>query len=179
MPHAARFGEILFGSSGNGGLPHLSGELLNLQAGIATLHVPYRGSAPAFTDLISGQVQFVFDALAIAQPHIEAGKLRALATTGPQRMTALPDMPVAKDTLPSFEVVNWYGMVVRAGTPSAIVTRLNQEVAHALHQGDVAERAAALGLDLVGSTPEQFGALQRDEIAKWGGVIRTAKIKLD
>ena len=80
----ARPGEMLFGSSGNGGLPHLSGELLNLQAGIATRHVPYRGSAPAFTDLISGQVQFVFDALAIAQPHIEAGRLRALATTGPK-----------------------------------------------------------------------------------------------
>jgi tripartite-type tricarboxylate transporter receptor subunit TctC len=174
-----RPGEILFGSSGNGGLPHLSGELLNLQAGIATLHVPYRGSAPAFTDLISGQVQFVFDALAIAQPHIEAGRLRALATTGPRRMAALPDVPVAKDILPRFEVVNWYGMVVRAGTPLAIISRLNQEVANALRQGDVAERAASLGLDLVGGTPEQFGALQRDEIAKWGGVIRTAKIKVD
>jgi len=174
-----RPGEILFGSSGNGGLPHLSGELLNLQAGITTRHVPYRGSAPAFTDLISGQVQFVFDALAIAQPHIESGKLRALATTGPKRMAALPDVPLAKDTLPNFEVVNWYGMVVRAGTPAAIVSRLNQEVANALRQGDVAERAAALGLDLVGSAPEQFAALQRDEIAKWGGVIRAANIKIE
>ena len=171
----ARPGEMLFGSSGNGGLPHLSGELLNLQAGIAARHVPYRGSAPAFT----GQVQFVFDALAIAQPHIEAGRLRALATTGPSRMAALPDVPVAKDTLPSFEVVNWYGMVVRAGTPAAIVARLNQEVANALRQPDVAERAASLGLDLLGSTPERFAALQRDEIAKWGDVIRTAKIKVD
>ena len=175
----ARPGEMLFGSSGNGGLPHLSGELLNLQAGIAARHVPYRGSAPAFTDLLSGQVQFVFDALAIAQPHIEAGRLRALATTGPGRMAALPDVPVAKDTLPGFEVVNWYGMVVRAGTPAAIVARLNQEVANALRQPDVAERAASLGLDLVGSTPERFAALQRDEIAKWGDVIRTAKIKVD
>ncbi len=175
----ARPGDLLFGSSGNGGLPHLSGELLNMQAGTTTRHVPYRGSAPAFTDLISGQVQFVFDALAIAQPHIEAGKLRALATTGPQRMAALPDVPVAKDTLPGFEVVNWYGMVVRAGTPAAIAARLHQEVAGALRQSDVAERAASLGLDLVGSTAEQFAALQRDEIAKWGGVIRTAKIQVD
>jgi tripartite-type tricarboxylate transporter receptor subunit TctC len=175
----ARPGEMLFGSSGNGGLPHLSGELLNLQAGIAARHVPYRGSAPAFTDLLSGQVHFVFDALAIAQPHIEAGRLRALATTGPARMAALPDVPVAKDTLPGFEVVNWYGMVVRAGTPAAIVARLNQEVANALRQPDVAERAAALGLDLLGSSPERFAALQREEIAKWGDVIRTAKIKVD
>ena len=110
--------------------------------------MPYRGSAPAFTDLISGQVQFVFDALAIAQPHIEGGQLRPLATTGPKRMAALPDVPLAKETLPNFEVVNWYGMVVRAGTPAAIVSRLHQEVAHALRQPDVAERAASLGLDL-------------------------------
>jgi tripartite-type tricarboxylate transporter receptor subunit TctC len=175
----ARPGEMSFGSSGNGGLPHLCGELLNIQAGIATLHVPYRGSAPAFTDLIGGQVQFVFDALAIAQPYIEGGQLRALATTGPKRMASLPGVPLAKDTLPSFEVTNWYGMVVRAGTPSAIVSRLHQEVANALRQGDVAERATALGLDLVGSTPEQFASLERDEIAKWGGVIRAAKIKVD
>jgi tripartite-type tricarboxylate transporter receptor subunit TctC len=175
----ARPDEMLFGSSGNGGLPHLSGELLNLQAGIQTRHVPYRGSAPAFTDLISGQVQFVFDALAIAQPHIESGQLRALATTGPKRMATLPNVPVAKDTLPDFEVVNWYGMVVRAGTSPAIVSRLNQEVVNALRQPDVAERAASLGLDLVGSTPDEFAKLQRDEIAKWGAVIRAARIKFE
>jgi tripartite-type tricarboxylate transporter receptor subunit TctC len=86
---------------------------------------------------------------------------------------------VAKDTLPDFEVVNWYGMVVRAGTPAAIVSRLNQEVMNALRQADVAERAASLGLELIGSTPEQLAALQRDEIAKWGGVIRTANIKVE
>jgi tripartite-type tricarboxylate transporter receptor subunit TctC len=175
----ARPGEISFGSSGNGGLPHLSGELLNLQAGIRTVHIPYRGSAPAFTDLISGQVQFLFDALAIAQPHIESGRLRPLATTGPTRIAALPDVPLAKETLPNFEVVNWYGMVVRAGTSAEIVSRLHQEVAHALRQPDVAERAASLDLDLVGSTPEQFGAFQLEEIAKWGEVIRTAKIKVE
>jgi tripartite-type tricarboxylate transporter receptor subunit TctC len=175
----AKPGQMLFGSSGNGGLPHLSGELLNLQAGVQFRHVPYRGSAPAFTDLISGQVQLVFDALAIAQPHIQSGQLRALATTGPKRMAALPDVPVAKDTLPNFEVVNWYGMVVRAGTPAAIVARLNQEVVNALRQPDVAERAASLGLDLIGSNAEEFGKLQRAEIVKWGEVIRTANIKVD
>lgn len=175
----AKPGDLLFGSSGNGGLPHLSGELLNLQAGIKTRHVPYRGSAPAFTDLISGQVNFVFDALAIAQPHIESGKLRAIATTGPKRMNALPNVPAANETLPKFEVVNWYGMVMRAGTPPAIVTRLQQEVANALKQPDVAERAKTLGLDLVGSTPEEFGKFQRAEIAKWADVIKTAGIKGD
>ena len=125
----AKPGGIFFGSSGNGGLPHLSGELLNLQAGVKTQHVPYRGSAPAYTDLISGQVQFMFDALAIAQPHIESGRVRAIATTGPKRMKALPNVPSAKETLPNFEVVNWYAMSMRAGTPPEIVSRLQQEVA--------------------------------------------------
>ena len=175
----ARPGELFFGSSGNGGLPHLCGELLNLQAAIRTVHVPYRGSAPAFTDLISGQVQFVFDALAIAQPFIESGRIRPLATTGPQRMAALPDLPLMKDTLPDFDVVNWYGMVVRAGLPAAVVSRLAQEVMSALRQPDVAARAAALGLDLVGTGPDAFAAFQRTEIAKWGEVIRTAKIQVE
>ena len=172
----AKPSELLFGSSGNGGLPHLSGELLNLQAGIKTRHVPYRGSAPAFTDLISGQVNYVFDALAIAQPHIESGKLRPIAVTSPKSMPTLPKVSAANETLPKFEVVNWYGMVVRAGTPTVIISRLQQEIRHALHQPDVAERAKTLGLDLVGSTPEEFAQFQRAEITKWGDVIRTAKI---
>jgi tripartite-type tricarboxylate transporter receptor subunit TctC len=172
-------GKVLFGSSGPGGLPHLSGELLNIQAGIKTVHVPYRGSAPAFTDLISGQVHLVFDALAIAQPHIEAGRVRALATTGAARMKALSSVPTVKDTLPKFEVVNWYGMSVRHGTPPEIVAKLNQEVVNALRAPDVAARAASLGLDLVGSTPAEFDRFQRAEIAKWGDVIRAANIKVD
>ena len=167
---------MLFGSSGNGGLPHLSGELLNLQAGIRTRHVPYRGSAPAFTDLISGQVQFVFDALAIAQPHIESGKLAPDRRHGAEAHADAAGGAAANETLPNFEVVNWYGMVVRAGTPTVIISRLQQEIRHALHQPDVAERAKTLGLDLVGSTPEEFAPFQRAEIAKWGDVIRTAKI---
>ena len=175
----ARPGALFFGSSGNGGLPHLCGELLNLQAAIRTVHVPYRGSAPAFTDLISGQVQFVFDALAIAQPFIESGRIRPLATTGPQRMAALPDVPLMKDTLPNFDVVNWYGMVVRRGPSAAIVSRLAQDVISALRQPDVADRAAALGLDLVGTGPDAFAGFLRAEMAKWGEVIRTAKIQVE
>jgi tripartite-type tricarboxylate transporter receptor subunit TctC len=181
MIDIARAGDkqVLFGSSGTGGLPHLCGELLNLQAGIHTRHVPYRGSAPAFTDLISGQVQYVFDAVAIALPHIQAGSIRPLAVTGPTPIAALPNVPLAKATLPDFEVVNWYGMVVRKGTPAEIVSRLQQEVAFALRQPDVAERSAALGLDLLGTTPEQFAAFQRAEIAKWGRVIKSANIHVE
>ncbi|PWS36532.1 hypothetical protein DFH01_15405 [Falsiroseomonas bella] len=175
----AKPGELNFGSSGNGGLPHLSGELLNAQAAIRTVHVPYRGSAPAYADLIGGRVQFMFDAFAIGQPHIEAGRVRALATTGPKRMAALPDVPTLKETLPEFEVQNWYGMSVRAGTPEAAIARLQQEVAASLRDREVAERSATLGLDLVGSTAAQFAAFQRAEIAKWGGVIRAAGIKAE
>jgi tripartite-type tricarboxylate transporter receptor subunit TctC len=175
----ARPGELFFGSSGNGGLPHLCGELFNLQAGVRTVHVPYRGSVPAFTDLVGGQVQFAFDAYAIAQPFIDSGRLRPLAITGPQRMAALPGVPLTKDTLPSFEVVNWYGMMVRAGTAPAIVSRLYEEVLHALRQPEVHERAGSLGLDLVGTTPEEFATFQRMEVAKWAEVIRTAKIQID
>jgi tripartite-type tricarboxylate transporter receptor subunit TctC len=175
----ARPGQVFFGSSGKGGLPHLCGELLNLQASIQTVHVPYRGSAPAFTDLISGQVQYVFDAVAIALPHIQAGSIRPLAVTGPTPIAALPGVPLAKETLPEFEVVNWYGMVVRKGTLAEMIARLQQEVAFALRQPDVAERATALGLDLLGTTPEEFGAFQRAEIVKWGKVIKSANIRVD
>ena len=174
-----RPGQVFFGSSGKGGLPHLCGELLNLQASIQTTHVPYRGSAPAFTDLISGQVHYVFDAVAIALPHIQAGSIRPLAVTGATPIAALPGVPLAKATLPEFEVVNWYGMVVRSGTGADMIARLHQEVTFALRQPSVAERAASLGLDLVGTTPEQFGAFQRAEIVKWGGVTRSANIQVD
>jgi tripartite-type tricarboxylate transporter receptor subunit TctC len=169
-------GKMNFASSGNGGLPHLSGELLNAAAGIQTVHVPYRGSAPAFTDLIAGQCQFMFDALAIAQPHIESGRVRALATTGPAKLAALPDLPVAKETVPGFEVTNWYGMSLRAGTPAPIVNRLHREVAAALAVPEVARRAADLGLDLIGSSPDAFASFQRAEIERWGAVVRRANI---
>ena len=172
-----RPGQLNFASSGNGGLPHLSGELLNAAAGIRTVHVPYRGSAPAYTDVIAGQCHFMFDALAIGQPHIAAGRVRALAVTGPTPLAALPGVPAASSTLPGFEVLNWYGMSVRAGTPAAVVARLRAEIAAALAVPEVASRAAGLGLELVGSTPEAFGTFQRVEIARWGEVIRRADIK--
>lgn len=175
----ARPGTLNFASSGNGGLPHLSGELLNAAAGINTIHVPYRGSAPAFTDVIAGQCQFMFDALAIAQPHIAAGRVRALGVTGPRPMPSLPGVPTVAATVPGYEVVNWYGMTLRAGTPAPIVTRLQAEIDAALKVPEVAERSAALGLDLVGSTPDEFATFQRAEIAKWGEVVRRGNIKPD
>ncbi|WP_226381335.1 Bug family tripartite tricarboxylate transporter substrate binding protein [Falsiroseomonas ponticola] len=175
----ARPGTLNYASSGNGGLPHLSGELLNAAAGISTIHVPYRGSAPAFTDVIAGQCQFMFDALAIAQPHIASGRVRALGVTGPRPMASLPGVPPVAATVPGYEVVNWYGMTLRAGTPAPLVMRLQAEIDAALKVPEVAERSAALGLDLVGSTPEEFATFQRAEIAKWGEVVRRGNIKPD
>ena len=170
---------VFFGSSGNGGLPHLCGELLNLQAGIRTVHVPYRGSAPAFTDLAGGQVHYVCDAYATALPFIQSGHIRLIAITEPTKLKALAGVPPIKDTLPNFSVGNWFGMVVRAGTPAAAIARIQQEVASALRQPDVAARADTLGLELIGSTPETFGAFQKKEIARWAEVIRTAKIQVE
>ena len=174
-----RPGQLFFGSSGNGGLPHLCGELLNLQAGVKTVHVPYRGSSPAFTDLAGGQVHFIFDAYATGLPFIQSGHIRLLATTESTQLKALAGVPPMKDTLPDFDVGNWYGMVARAGTSAAAVARLSQEVTYALRQGDVAERADILGLELIGTTPEEFGAFQHREILRWGEVIRAARIQIE
>lgn len=175
----ARPRQVFFGSSGVGGLPHLCGALLNLQAGVETVHVPYAGSAPAFTDLARGQVQFDFDALAVALPFIQSGHIRTLAVTEATRLKVLAGVPTMKETLPDFSVANWYGMVMRAGTPPAVVARLNQEIQYALRQADVAERADTLGLQLVGTTPEKFGGLLHQEIGRWAEVIRAAGIKVE
>jgi len=175
----ARPRQVFFGSSGIGGLPHLCGALFNLQAGVETVHVPYSGSAPSFTDLARGQVQFDFDALAVALPFIQSGHVRMLAATEATRLKALAGVPTMRETLPEFSVANWYGMAMRAGTPPAAVARLNQEIQYALRQPDVVERADVLGLELVGTTPEKFGGLLHQEIARWAEVIRTAGIKVE
>ena len=172
-------GKVNFYSSGNGGLPHLAGELLNTAAGIKAVHVPYKGSAPGLSDLMGGQVQFGFDAVAIGLPHVKAGKLKALATTGPSRLSILPDVPAANESLPGFEAVNWYGMLVPAGTPPDVIQRLQSEIAKIIHSPDIREKLVAQGTDPVGSTPAQFGAFIRSETAKWEKVIRTAGIKPD
>ena len=172
-------GRMNYYSSGNGGLPHLCGELLNSLAGVKTVHVPYKGSAPGMTDLIGGHVQFGFDAAAIGLPHVKAGKLRAIATTGTTRLSFLPDVPLASGSLRGFEVVNWYGMVLPAGTPREIITRLHGEVVKAMNIPDIREKLIAQGTDPVGSTPEEFAAFMKSETLKWGRVIKTANIRAD
>lgn len=180
IAHAkANPGKLHFYSSGNGGLPHLAGELLKSVAAINTVHVPYKGSAPGMSDLIGGHVQFGFDAVAIGLPHVKAGRLRAVAATGPKRLSFLQDVPSASETLPGFEVVNWYGMVVPAGTPRAVIERLRAEIVKAMNIPDIREKLIAQATDPVGSTPKEFGAFRKAEEAKWARVIKEANIRPD
>lgn len=158
---------------------HLAGELLKSLAGINTVHVPYKGSAPGMTDLIGGHVQFSFDAVPIGLPHVQAGRLRAVATTGPVRLSFLPDVPPANETVRDFVVVNWYGMVVPAGTPREVIARLHAEIVKAMSIPDVREKLIAQATDPVGSTPEEFGIFRKSEEVKWARVIKQANIRAD
>jgi tripartite-type tricarboxylate transporter receptor subunit TctC len=172
-------GKINYYSSGNGGLPHLASELLNTLAGIKAVHVPYKGSAPGFNDLLGGQVQFGFDAVPIGLQHVKSGRMRAVATTGPKRLSFLPEVPAANETLKGFEVVNWYGIVAPAGTPPRIVERLNGEILKAMAIPELRDKLIAQGTDPVDSNPKHFGAFMKAESAKWGRVIQQANIKAD
>lgn len=172
-------GRLNFASSGNGGLPHLAGEMLASAIGAPMVHVPYKGSAPALSDVMAGQVQLTIDAAAIGLQHLRSGKLRALATTSPRRLAFAQDIPTVSETLPGYEVVNWYGMALPAGTPREIVMRLNAEIVRAMALPDVKEKMVAQGTDPVGTSPEEFGAFVRSESVKWTRVIRQANIRPD
>ncbi len=172
-------GKINFYSSGTGGLPHLAGELLNSMAGIKAIHVPYKGSAPGFNDLMGGQVQFGFDAVPVGLQHVKSGRVRAVATTGPKRLSFLPDVPAANESLKGFEVVNWYGVVAPAGTPTAVITRLHAELVKAMNHTETRDKLIAQGTDPVDSNPKAFGVFMKAESAKWARVIKEAGIKAD
>ena len=174
----AKPGEINFGSTGPGSMPHLAGELLRISAGIKIVHVPYRGAAPAVNDLVGHQFQIMFADVPVLLPQVLAGKIKALAVGGPVRVPALPDLPTMPELgYPQIAADNWYGMVAPARTSAAIVARLNATVVAALHAPEVREKLSAQGAVLVGDTPEHFAAFVRDEIAKWGKVVETAGIK--
>jgi tripartite-type tricarboxylate transporter receptor subunit TctC len=173
----ARPGQLNYASSGAGGAPHLGSELFKSMAGVNVVHVPYKGSAPAFTDLIGGQVSMAIDNIPVALPHIKAGKLRALAVTGTKRVPVLPDVPtMAEAGLPGYELTNWLGLVVPAGTPRDIISRIHTDVVKALQMPDVRERLLGMATEPVGSTPDQLGALMKSETAKWAKVIKEAGI---
>ncbi len=174
----ARPGQLNYGSAGTGTATHLAGELLRLTAGIDIVHVPYKGTPQATTDLLSGQTQFMFASQIVALPFIQSGKLRPLAMTGLQHAPALPGVPTMDESgLRGYEVTVWQGLVAPAGTPSAIVSQLNRQIAKILQAPEVRERLAAQGLDAVANSPEQFAAYLSAEVAKWAKVVRQAGVK--
>jgi tripartite-type tricarboxylate transporter receptor subunit TctC len=172
-------GKINMGSAGVGTTSHLAGELFKAMAGVDLLHVPYRGSAPALTDLVAGQVQVMFDAMITTLPHIQSGKLRALGVTTTTRSQVLADIPSIAETVPGYEAVIWYGVGAPRGTPTEIVGKLNREMNAALASAKITSRLAELGAAPIIASPQEFGAFVRAETEKWEEVVRTSGTKVD
>ena len=171
----AQPGKLNFGSSGPGSMPHLAGELLKINAGIDIVHVPYRGAAPAVNDLLGGQVQMVFLDTPVLLPHIQSGKMRALAVAAKERAPSVPDVPTMGELgLASVDAENWYGMVGPANLPKEIVDKLNKVTADALKDPGVIAKLSPQGAKLVGDKPEEFAAYIKSEIAKWAKVVEAS-----
>jgi tripartite-type tricarboxylate transporter receptor subunit TctC len=172
-------GKINFASGGVGTSPHLSGELFKAMTGVNIVHVPYRGTAPALTDLLAGQVQVLFDNLPGSIGHIRNGKVRALGVTAPQRVPALPDVPAIAETVPGYEASVCYGMAAPKGTPPELIDKLNLAVNTILADAKVQARLGELGGESMPMTPEGFGKLVADETEKWAKVVKFAGAKVD
>ena len=173
-------GKYNYASSGNGSGGHLAAELFKGMAQVDINHIPYKGNGPATVDVLAGQVPIMFTSTAPMLPHIRSGKLRGLATTGASRSSATPDIPtIAESGYPGYEASLWYGILAAAGTPPAMLNVLNTHFVNALKAPDVRERFTALGIDVVGSTPEFLDQHLRAELAKWEKVIKTAKIRTE
>lgn len=171
-------GKLGFGSSGVGGAHHLSGEMLKLRTGIDITHVPYKGGAPAAADVMAGHLPMMFEMGYAAVPSVKSGKIRALAVTSSRRLPLLPEVPtLAESGLPGFESSNWQGVVVPAGTPRAIVDRLNKELNAILAMPEQRDAILSTASEVAGGTPEEFGALIRSETTKWADVVKAAKIQ--
>ena len=172
-------GKINMASSGNGTSVHLSGELFMSMTGVQMQHVPYRGSAPALTDLLGGQVQVIFDNMPSIIPHIKAGTLRPLAVTTATRAPELPDVPTLGETVPGYEASAWFGIGAPKGTPKEIIDKLNKEVNEILAEPEMRKRLAELGAVPIVATPEEFGKILEEETAKWEKVVKFAGIKVE
>jgi len=169
-----------FASSGNGGAPHMAGELFKSVTGASLTHVPYKGSGPAVADLVGGRVQIMFDAPPSLIAHIRSGKLRVLAAASPQRNRLLPEVPTfAELGYPKVAVSLWYGLLAPAGTPVPIIQKINREVVKALDAPDVRERLQAQGAEPMPGTPEAFASFMQEEMARWAPVVKQAGVKLD
>src|SRR5262245_7301531 len=170
-------GELTYGTPGVGTSPHMSMELFKSMAGVDVRHIPYRGTAPAVTDIISGQIHAMFANALTARPQVEAGKVRALGVSGPKRIGAMSDVPPVSDTVRGYEAMQWYGMVAPAKTPRAIIMRLHAAAILALKTEEMKEKLASDGAEPEGSTPEAFAALIKSELEKWAKVAREANIE--
>lgn len=173
-------GQLTAGSSGNGTASHLAVELLNMMGGIKTTHIPYKGLAPAHTDLMGGQITLLFDGIVTGMPAVNAGRLRALAVTTAKRWRGTPEIPtMAEAGLAGFEVNSWYGLLAPAGTPREIITRLNTEVGRSLREPDARERLYSIGAEPMNGTPEEFQAYINSEMTKWSNVVKKANLKVE
>ena len=171
-------GKLSYGSSGTGAASHLSAELFKSMARIDLLHVPYKGTGQALTDLLAGQVDLMFAPAQTVLSHVKAGKLKALATTGEKRASTLPELPtVAEAGLPGYAAVGWFGLLAPAATPKPVVTQLSRDANRVLGERDVRERMEALGAEPAGNSPEEFARFIRDDQAKWSKLMREAGIK--
>jgi len=172
-------GKLNMASSGNGSTIHMSGELFKMLTGINMVHVPYRGGAPALTDLIAGQVHVMFDNIPTSAEHIKAGKLRGLAVTSAARSDVLPDLPTVADVLPGYEASAWYGLGAPKGTPAEFIDKVNTAMNAVLADPKSQARFADLGASLLPGSPAEFGKLVADETEKWGKVVKFAGVKPD
>jgi len=176
----AKQGKMSYGSSGTGASTHLAVEMFNQRAAIQTIHVPYKGSGPALTDLMGGQIDFMIDTMLSAMPFVTSGKLKALATTGKTRSPVLPDVPtVAEQGYPGFEAVAWIGLLAPAKTPPEIVARLNADVKKIIETPEFKARLSVQGFNAEWQKPETFAGLMKNEVQKWGAIVKSANVKVE
>jgi tripartite-type tricarboxylate transporter receptor subunit TctC len=172
-------GKLTSATQGNGTTSHLTSELFQMMADVKFQHVPYRGSAPALTDLVAGSVDLMFDNLGVSLPLVKGGQLKLLGVATPKRMASLPDVPTIAETLPGFESAAWFAIVAPPKTPQAVVDKINSDVNEALRQSDIVQRLTQLSAEPIGGTPQATAAYMREEIERWHQVIKAANVKLD
>ena len=172
-------GKLTSATQGNGTTSHLTSELFQMMADVKFQHVPYRGSAPALTDLVAGSVDLMFDNLGVSLPLVKGGQLKLLGVATPKRMASLPDVPTIAETLPGFESAAWFAIVAPPKTPQAVVDKINADVNEALRQSDIVQRLTQLSAEPIGGTPQATAAYMREEVERWHKVIKAANVKLD
>ncbi len=175
----AKPGTLNFASSGNGGVSHLTGEYFKSLAGVEIQHVPYKGDTPMIIDLVAGRVSLAFGTAVAFLPYVQKGALAALAVTNAKPSPVAPNLPTVAATLPGFEALQWFGLLMPAGTPADIVAKLNAEVVKILKLPEVRERLQAMGIEIAGNSPEQFAAFMRSETTKWGKIVKDSGAKID